>query len=93
MAEVKEEAEGFDEPWINTPLCTSCNDCTNINPKLFIYDENKQARIGDLGAGSFDELVRAAEKCPARCIHPGKPQNPDEPHLDDLVRRAAPFNV
>jgi hypothetical protein len=34
----------------------------------------------------------AAEKCPARCIHPGKPLNPDEPNLDELIERAKPFN-
>ena len=26
-AEEEEEELNFDEPWIDTPLCTSCNDC------------------------------------------------------------------
>ncbi len=81
-----------EEPWIDTPLCTSCNDCRNINPLLFVYDENKQARIGDPKAGTFAQLVQAAEKCPARCIHPGSPLDPSEPNLDELIARAAPFH-
>lgn len=83
---------GFDDPWIDTPRCTSCNDCMNVNALTFVYDENKQARIGDASAATFEELVRAAELCPAKCIHPGKPKNPDEPGLEDLLERAAPFN-
>lgn len=82
----------IEEPWIETPLCTSCNDCININPQLFGYDENKQARIQDPRAGSYAQLVEAAEKCPARCVHPGQPLDPDEPGIEALSERAAPFN-
>ncbi|MBI5853628.1 MAG: ferredoxin [Planctomycetes bacterium] len=81
-----------EEAWIDTPLCTSCNDCRAINPLVFVYDANKQARLGDASAGTYEQLVRAAEKCPARCIHPGLPRNPQEPGLDALIARAAPFN-
>ncbi|MBD3334666.1 MAG: ferredoxin [Candidatus Eisenbacteria bacterium] len=88
----EEEEISFDEPWITTPLCTSCNDCINLNPRLFVYDENKQARIGDPRAGTYAQLVQAAEKCPAHCIHPGKPLNPDEPNLEELIKRAERFN-
>jgi len=91
-ADDDEDDGGFDDPWIDTPRCTSCNDCMNVNALTFVYDENKQARIGDASAATFEELVRAAELCPAKCIHPGKPKNPDEPNLEDLLRRAAPFN-
>ncbi len=91
-ADEDDDALVFEEAWINTPLCTSCNDCTAINPKLFVYDQNKQAHIGDIHAGTYSQLVQAAEKCPARCIHPGQPVNPDEPGLEELVARAAPFN-
>lgn len=92
VAEPVEEEVSFDEPWIDTPLCTSCNDCTAINPLVFVYDANKQARIGDAKAGTYAQLVAAAEKCPAHCIHPGKPLNPDEPNLEELIQRAEPFN-
>jgi len=85
------EEEVSEEPWIDTPLCTSCNDCTNINPLLFVYDGNKQAHIGDARAGTYAQLVQAAEKCPARCIHPGKPLDPSEPNLEELAKRAEPF--
>ncbi len=86
-----EEAEDLDEAWIESTRCSSCNDCININPLLFVYDENKQARIGDLSKGTFAQLVQAAEKCPVRCIHPGKPRNPDEPNLEELVARAEAY--
>jgi len=93
LAEQPEEEEtGFDEPWIDTILCTSCNDCLKINPLLFSYNEEKQASLGDTSKGTYAQLVEAAELCPARCIHPGKPWNPDEPNLEELMRRAAPFN-
>ena len=91
-AEPKPDAIEFEEPWIDTPLCTSCNDCCVINPLLFVYDANKQARIGDPQKGTFAQLVKAAEKCPAKCIHPGVPLDPKEAGLADLVARAAPFN-
>jgi ferredoxin len=84
--------EAIAEAWIDSVLCTSCNDCTSINSKLFVYDGNKQARIGDLHAGMFAQLVEAAEKCPARCIHPGEPIDPTEPDLESLRERAKPFN-
>jgi ferredoxin len=70
---VEEEAEeilSFDEPYIDTPLCTTCNECTNLNPRLFEYNAEKQAFIADPSAGTLAELVKAAELCPARCIHP-----------------------
>ena len=88
----EEEILSLGEPWIDTPLCTSCNDCININKRLFGYDANKQAFIADPKAGSFRELVLAAEKCPVSIIHPGAPVNPDEPGLAELVKRAEKFN-
>ena len=91
-AAAEEEEFSFDEPWIDTPLCTSCNDCLPINPLLFIYNEEKQALLGDLSVATYAQLVQAAELCPAKCIHPGKPLDPDEPGLDELIDRAAPFN-
>jgi ferredoxin len=96
-AEVPETAEpepslSFDEPWIDTPLCTSCNDCTNLNSLLFLYNEDKQALLGELSTGTYAQMVEAAELCPAKCIHPGKPWNPSEAGLEELIERAAPFN-
>ncbi len=80
-----------DEAWIETARCTSCNECTNRNNRMFTYNENKQARIADLQAGTYRELVEAAEACKVAIIRPGKPWNPDEPHLEELLRRAEAF--
>ena len=59
---------------------------------MFAYDENKQARIVDASAGTFKQLVEAAEACQVAIIHPGKPKNPNEPGLEDLLKRAEAFN-
>ncbi len=90
--EPEPEDEGFSDPWIDAAMCTSCNDCINLNPQMFVYNENKQATIGDLKAGTYAQMVQAAEKCASRCIHPGKPWDSSEPGLDELIKRAAPFN-
>lgn len=91
VEEAEEGAGGFDDPYIDTALCTSCNDCITLNNQLFGYNENKQAHIKDPAAGTYRDLVVAAEKCPVHIIHPGKPKNPDEAGLDELMNRAAPF--
>ena len=80
-----------DQPWIETSRCSSCNECQNINDKLFGYNENKQAYIKDLAAGTYKEMVEAAEACQVAIIHPGKPWNPNEPGLEELLERAKPF--
>jgi ferredoxin len=84
-------APSSDQPWIETSRCSSCNECQNINDKLFGYNENKQAFIKDLGAGTYKEMVEAAEACQVAIIHPGKPWNPSEPGLEELQERAKPF--
>lgn len=91
-AEEAEEELSFDEPWLDTAMCTTCDDCMGINKMMFVYNGDKQAIIKDVKAGPFAHLVAAAEICPAKCIHPGKPLDPGEPDLDDLIARAAPFN-
>jgi hypothetical protein len=80
-----------DEAYIETARCTSCNECTNVNDKMFAYNENKQAYIANLEAGTYAQLVEAAESCQVSIIHPGKPRNPNEPDLEDLLRRADAF--
>jgi len=80
-----------DEAWIETARCPSCNECQNINDKMFTYNENKQAYIKDINAGTYRQLVEAAEVCQVAIIHPGLPRNPNEPGLDDLIKRAEPF--
>jgi hypothetical protein len=58
---------------------------------MFAYNENKQAYIADLKAGSYKQLVEAAESCQLSIIHPGKPWDPGEPGLEELLERAKPF--
>ncbi|MBT8081365.1 MAG: ferredoxin [Gammaproteobacteria bacterium] len=82
----------FDEPWLDTAACTTCDDCMGINKMMFAYNDDKQAYLRDATAGTYSDLVRAAEICPAKCIHPGKPLDPSEPGLEELIARAAPFN-
>ncbi len=89
--EEEEEVLVLDEPYIDTPLCTTCDDCTNMSPQIFAYDDNKQAYIKDASAGAYREIVLAAEKCPVDIIHPGKPKNPDEPDLEKWLERARPY--
>jgi hypothetical protein len=58
---------------------------------MFKYNENKQAYIADINAGTYRQLVEAAEACQVAIIHPGKPRNPNEPGLAELMRRAEAF--
>jgi hypothetical protein len=85
------EARSPDEAYIETPRCTTCNECTQINDKMFAYNENKQAHIANADAGTFAQLVEAAESCQVSIIHPGKPRNASEPGLAELLKRAEPF--
>lgn len=78
-------------PWIETARCSTCHECRTINDRMFQYDANQQAYVADPDAGTFAQLVQAAESCQVAIIHPGRPRNPAEPGLDDLVRRAAAF--
>ena len=80
-----------DEAWIETARCPSCNECQNINDKMFKYNENKQAYITDVKLGTYRQMVEAAEVCQVSIIHPGKPWNPNEPGLEELIARAESF--
>ncbi len=90
---VEEEEEALVmEPYIDSALCTTCDECTNLNKKMFMYNDKKQAYIKDPRAGTFRELVLAAEKCPVEIIHPGTPLNPKEKDLAKWVKRAERFS-
>jgi len=86
-----EPARNPDEPYIETIRCSTCNECTLINARMFAYNENQQAYIADLKAGTYRQLVEAAESCQVSVIHPGKPWDPSEPGLEELLERARPF--
>ena len=89
--EAPPSAHSPDEAWIETARCPSCNECQLINDRMFAYDERKQAYIKDIGAGTYRQLVEAAESCQVAIIHPGKPRDPNEAGLAELLERAAPF--
>jgi hypothetical protein len=89
--EVAAPAHSRDEAWIETSRCPSCNECNLINDRMFAYDERKQAYIKDITAGTYRQLVEAAESCQVAIIHPGKPRDPNEPGLEELLARAEPF--
>jgi len=89
--EDEDEAVVGSEPWVDSILCTTCNECTNLNGRLFRYNANRQAEIADPAAGTFEQLVRAAEKCPARCIHVGPPRPGDPTATPEILARAAAF--
>ncbi len=84
-------ATAFEPAWIDQTECTTCDECVNINPKIFAYDENRKAFVKDPKGGPFKDIVRAAEKCTGRCIHPGTPPDPNEKGLDKLIKRAEKF--
>lgn len=91
-APVEQEPERSpDEAYIETARCSTCNECTQINKVMFAYDANKQAYIADVNAGTYAQLVEAAENCQVSIIHPGKPRNLNEPGLDELIKRAEVF--
>lgn len=86
---INDEPPTSEDPYIDSYLCTSCNDCFRINPRVFQYDGNKQAFIADARAGTFAELVKAAEGCPAKCIHPGTPRSGDATVTPQLLAKAS----
>ncbi|MBE0547397.1 MAG: hypothetical protein IH627_07045 [Rubrivivax sp.] len=90
-AETPAERPPSDEAWIETSRCPSCNECQLINDRMFAYNDNKQAYIKDINAGTYRQLVEAAESCQVAIIHPGQPRNPNEPGLAELIERARPF--
>ena len=87
----QEPEKSPDDAYIETPRCSTCNECTTINNRMFAYDANQQAYIADINAGTYAQLVEAAESCQVSIIHPGKPRNPNEPGLAALLKRAEAF--
>ncbi len=81
----------FEPPWIDRNECTSCDECVNINPKIFAYDDEKKAYVKDPKGGPFKDVVRSAEKCTGQCIHPGTPHDPNEKDVDKWVKRAEKY--
>ena len=87
-----EATNGYIAPWIDSSMCTSCDECIGTNRKIFAYDDHRHAYIKDPKGGPYKDLVRAAEKCTSQVIHPGSPWDPNEKDLDKLLKRAAKYN-
>lgn len=83
---------GYMPPWLETEACTSCDECTRINDKIFAYNKDKKAYIKDPAGGPYQDLVRAAEKCTARVIHPGLPADRTEKDIDKWIKRGEKYN-
>ncbi len=85
-------AADYMAPWLDTQECTACDECTNLNPAIFAYNDDKKAYIKDPLAGPYKDLVKAAEKCTAQVIHPGLPADRTEPDIDKWIARGAKYN-
>ncbi len=85
-------ASDYMAPWIDTPQCTSCDECVRLNPNIFVYNDKKKAVIKDPQGGPYKDLVKAAERCTAQVIHPGLPKDRSEKGIDKLIARAEKYN-
>jgi len=79
-------------PWIDTEDCTACDECTNLNPDIFVYDDRGKAIIRNPDGGPYKDLVRAAERCTAQVIHPGTPRDRSKKDIDKWIARGAKYN-
>ena len=84
--------DGYEPVYVDTPECTACDECTKLAPKTFQYNADKQAIVVNPQGNKYADLVKAAEKCTAGCLHPGTPWNLSEPGIDKLIARAAKYN-
>jgi pyruvate-ferredoxin/flavodoxin oxidoreductase len=79
-------------PWLETDECTSCDECTKLNSKIFAYNNDKKAYILNPDGGPYQDLVKAAEKCTARVIHPGLPADRSAKDIDKWIKRGEKYN-
>jgi len=79
-------------PWVDSAECTECDECINLAPGIFAYGPDHKAMIKDPQGGPYSQLVKAAERCPARVIHPGLPRDRSEKGIDKWIRRGEKFN-
>jgi pyruvate-ferredoxin/flavodoxin oxidoreductase len=79
-------------PWIDTDQCTACGECVEINPKIFAYNAQKKAYLKDPAGGPYRDLVRSAERCTARIIHPGVPRDRRGKNIEKWIARGKKFN-
>ena len=87
-----EGGDGYMAPWIDTEQCTACDECVNLNGKIFVYNADKKAVIQNPEGGPYQDLVKAAERCTARVIHPGLPRDPNAKGMDKWIKRGSKYN-
>ena len=92
-ADATAESNGeYMAPWLDTDDCTGCDECININPKIFKYNADKKAFIDNPNGGPYQDIVKSAEQCTAQVIHPGKPADRSEKDIDKWIKRGEKFN-
>jgi pyruvate-ferredoxin/flavodoxin oxidoreductase len=91
-APAAEAAGDYMAPWIDTDECTACDECTKLNSKIFVYNDAKKAVIKDPNGGPYRDIVKAAERCTARVIHPGLPRDRSAKDIDKWIARGEKFN-
>jgi pyruvate-ferredoxin/flavodoxin oxidoreductase len=79
-------------PWIETESCSACDECTRINPRIFVYNSAGKATIKDPAGGPYSDLVKAAERCKERIIHPGLPRDRSSPEVLRWIARGEKYN-
>jgi len=79
-------------PWIDTPQCSACDECTLINPRIFTYNSDGKAVIRDPNGGPYSDLVKAAERCKEAIIHPGLPRDRSAPGIERWIARGEKYN-
>ena len=81
----------YEAVWVETPECTACDECTDLAPKVFKYNDQKQVVVIDPKGASFKDIVKSAEKCTAGCLHPGTAWNAAEKDVKKLMKRAEKY--
>jgi pyruvate-ferredoxin/flavodoxin oxidoreductase len=81
----------YEPVWVESPECTACDECTDLAPKVFQYNDQQQAVVIDPKGAPFKDIVKAAEKCTASCLHPGMPWNAAEKGVEKLIKRAEKY--
>jgi pyruvate-ferredoxin/flavodoxin oxidoreductase len=87
-----DSAGDYMAPWIDTEECTACDECTQLNSRIFVYNADKKAVIQEPEGGPYRDLVKSAERCTAQVIHPGLPRDRSAKDIDKWIKRGEKFN-
>ena len=84
-------ARPTDDPYIETPRCSTCNECTQINNRMFAYNENKQAFIADPPPAPTVSSSRPRRVARCRSFTRASRAIRMKPGLEELLKRAEAF--